>query len=627
MKNWGIRTRVLFLALAPSVLILHTLVSYFTYTRIVEVDAALARQGLSVARQLAPGAEFALFAGDHAALQRLADAAAREANVSGIRITDASGRELARTVSEDAGAAASETIDFEQPVFETRVAVDIPGEPRVPAAVAPIGQIRVTMSRHGARAEHRRLVATGLVLGLACMLGAVALAIVTGDTVIKPVRALAGAMRDLGRGRRDAPLEVSAGGELRTLQEGFNDMSARLHASTEELQARIDAATRALVSEKQTAEEATAAKSRFIAAASHDLRQPLHAIGMFTAALERRCRGSDVEAVVADLAQAVAVMDQLFDSLLDISKFDAGTLHAQTKPIRLERLFAQLAAEHREAAVQKQLTLRFHPTRLAVRSDELLLHRLLGNLVSNAIRYTERGAVLIGARHRGGEIQIEVRDSGIGIAPEHVEEIFREFYQVANPARDRTLGLGLGLAIVSRIARLLGTQVHVRSAPGHGSVFWLRVQRTDASDADATPEDEHRIGEAPATLPVLVVDDDRLVLAGTRALLEKLGCRVVTAHDAAGAEAALRAIDERFVLVLCDLWLSDRDSGIALLRGLAAMTPVSVYGVVVSGDTSPETIQLARDAGFELLHKPVSPARLRAVVTHFASKRRVPMPS
>ena len=621
MRNWGIRAQVLILALVPSVLILTTLVTYFTYTRIANVDRLLAQQGDSVARQLAPGAEFALFAGDRAALQRLTDAAAREVNVASIRITDAVGRELAR--SEPNGPAdGSDTIEFAQPVFETRLTADFPEQLFSPAAAKAVGQVTVAMSRRGAHAEQRRLLATGLAFGLACMVGAVLLAMVTGDSVIRPIRALAAAMRDLGRGSPVPPLAVSAGGELRTLQQGFNEMSARLQASTEELQARIDAATRALSAERDTAEEATAAKSRFIAAASHDLRQPLHAIGMFTATLERRAVETDLQGIVADLSQAVAVMDRLFDSLLDVSRLDAGTLRAEPKPVRLAHLFAQLEAEHLESAAQKNLTLRFRPTSAVVLSDELLLHRLLGNLVANAIRYTNEGGVLVAARPRKGAVRIDVRDSGIGISPDHQDAIFREFYQVANPARDRNLGLGLGLAIVARIARLLGAEVRVRSAPGRGSVFFLSQPTAGESDALAMPRVEDAADEAPIALPVLVVDDDEIALAGTRALLVDLGCRVTTATDAASAEAALKAIGDPPVLVLCDLWLSDEHSGIALLQRLMAMTAVPIYGILMSGDTRPETIRSAKDAGFALLHKPVAPARLRALVTYFATRRR-----
>ena len=623
MKNWGIRARVLLLALAPSVLILLTLVAYFTYARIAEVDASLARQGRSVARQLAPGAEFALFAGDRAALQRLTDAAAREVNVYAIRITDAERRELARSGGERERVGEAELVEFTEPVFETRLPTDIPERLYATAAPAMVGQIAVTMSRRAAEAEQRRLLTTGLVLGFACMAGAVLLATIIGDGVVRPIRALAAAMQRLGAGESVAPLAVSGGGELRTLQEGFNEMSARLRASTQELHARIEAATRALSLEKDTAEQATAAKSRFIAAASHDLRQPLHAIGMFSATLERRSRGTELEAVVDDLVRAVAVMDQLFDALLDISRLEAGALEATSGPVPLAPLFAQLYAEHRELAFGKGLALRFSRTSATVLSDELLLHRLLGNLVSNAIRYTSRGAVLVCARRHGDGIRIEVRDSGIGISPAHQKAIFGEFYQIGNPARDRNRGLGLGLAIVSRIARLLGTEVLVRSAPDRGSVFFLDFARADASAlAPIVQPPVVDPGQEQVAVAVLLIDDDLVSLAGSRSLLEDFGCRVTAVANAVAAESALGAMPDSQVLVICDLWLSDERGGIALLQRLAALKVVPIYGVLISGDTRAETIQSVRAAGFQLLHKPVSPAKLRALVTHFASKLR-----
>jgi signal transduction histidine kinase/FixJ family two-component response regulator len=621
MKHWGIRARVLFVALVPSVLILFALVTYFTHARIAEVDVALAQHGLSVARQLAPGVEFALFAGDRAALQRMADAAAREAGVASIEITDARGQVLSRS-RRIAGDEPLEVIQFTHPVRETRLAVDIPEQLRASAGPAVVGEITVAMSRSAAHDEQRRLLMIGLVLGLACMAAAVLLATVIGDSVIRPIRALADAMTGLGRGPSAPPLAVSEGGELRTLQEGFNEMSARLQDGTRELQARIDAATRALSAQRDTAEQATNAKSRFIAAASHDLRQPLHAIGLFTGALERRTTGTELEGVVGDLAQAVAAMDRLFDSLLDISKLDAGSLRAEPKAFRLARLFAQLEAEHLDSAAQKGIVLRVRPTSAVIVSDELLLQRLLSNLVANAIRYTSVGTVLVCARRRADALQIEVRDSGIGIAPDKQDEIFCEFYQIGNAARDRNLGLGLGLAIVARIARLLGSEVLVRSEPGRGSVFFLRVPLGRLADDEV--QDRRTVASAPGapstTLQVLVVDDDELVLAGQRALLAEWGCRVTAVSTTHGAEAALAGLGSQPVLVFCDLWLSDQRSGIDLLRNLAVRTDAPISGILVSGDTRPETMQLAKASGYLLIHKPVSPAKLRAIVQHFSAR-------
>ncbi len=623
MKHWGIRARVLVLALAPGALILFTLLIYFTYVRIAEVDAALARQGVSIARPLASATEFALFAGDRATLQRLADSAAREANVATIHIRDAAGREVARSRGEQATRDSTPLVEFTHPVVETQLAGDIPERLHVPDA-SPIGEIVVSMSRHAAEAQQRRLLAIGLVLGFTCMIGAVLLAMVIGNGVVRPIRGLARAMREVGAGRRVAPLDVSGGGELRELSAGFNDMVARLQAGTDELQARIAIATREVSAQRDAAQAATDAKSRFIAAASHDLRQPLHAIGMFTAALERRTADARVRDVVGELAQAVAVMDRLFDALLDVSKLDAAAQEVAPKHVRVADLFAQLESEHLEAAAHKDISLRFRPTSLVVVTDELLLHRLLGNLVANAIRYTNEGSVLVAARRRGDAVRIEVRDSGIGISPEHQEAIFDEFYQVANPARDRRLGLGLGLAIVARIARLLRTEVRVRSAPGRGSTFFL--QQPLAPEGDVAPMAQRSRAtvseDGEAALSVLIVDDDPIALSGSRVLLEELGCSVTTATDAASAQSAIERLGSAPVLVLCDLWLSDDRSGMGVLQRLRRLARAPVYGVLVSGDTRPETIQLARDAGFALLHKPVSPARMRAIVMQFAARGR-----
>jgi len=367
MNGWGIRARVFFLALAPSVMILLVLVVYFTYERIAEVDVSLAERGKLVARRLAPGAEFAIFAGDRAALVRLADAAAAEADVSGIVIDDAAGQELARSGRPDAG-----SMRFSEPIVRTRLAVvDFPEQVQPDNPAATLGRITVTMSHTAAERQQRWLLLTGLALGFAGLAIALALAMLIGNTVVRPIRRLARAMVELGQGHAAAPISTAGGGELGTLAEGFNSMAEHLRADARELEARVIEATQALLVQRDAAEQATRAKSRFIAAASHDLRQPLHAIGLFTSTLQRRAEGTELQPVANDLAKAVGVMDRLFSSLLDISRLDAGTLRANPRAFALDRLFAQITAEYAEAAAQKGLRLRVVPTRAVVLSDEL----------------------------------------------------------------------------------------------------------------------------------------------------------------------------------------------------------------------------------------------------------------
>ena len=347
-------------------MILLALVSYFTYDRIEEVDVSLAQRGILVARGLAPGAEFALFAGDRSSLQRLTDAAIHEADVSSITIVDAEGQELAHSGQLEARSP-DESVTFRQPVIQTQLATrDLPEELHVRAEPARLGEITVEMSRFTARARQHIFVLIGLALGLACVLVATALALVIGNSVIRPIRRLASAMVELEQGHRVAPLPTTGGRELQTLSMGFNRMATKLQADARELETQIEDATRALIAQKDTAEQATKAKSRFIAAASHDLRQPLHAIDLFTSTLQRRAAGTELESVVRDLGQAVSVMDRLFDALLDISKLDAGTLRAEFRPFPLERVFVQLAAEYSDAAVQKHLRLHIRQTNAVV---------------------------------------------------------------------------------------------------------------------------------------------------------------------------------------------------------------------------------------------------------------------
>jgi CheY-like chemotaxis protein len=315
-------------------------------------------------------------------------------------------------------------------------------------------------------------------------------------------------------------------------------------------------------------------------------------------------------------------MERLFNSLLDISRLDAGALSANPRPFALDRLFAQLAAEHGDASARKQLRLRFRPTKAVVLSDELLVHRILTNLVANAIRYTRTGGVLVCCRPRGDEVQIEVRDSGIGIAAEKHEDIFLEFYRNGGTGEDEAMGLGLGLAIVSRLVRLLGTRVHVRSAQGRGSVFSLRLPRGESAAIAQVQVAHAAADKSDLAVRVLVVDDDPLVLAGNRTLLEELGCMVTSVSDSRRALSALKDLAGEPVLVLCDMWLSEGENGIDLLRQATTLAGAQISGILISGDIGPATQRAADDAGYLLLHKPVSPAKLRAVVMNFAWKVR-----
>lgn len=359
------------------------------------------------------------------------------------------------------------------------------------------------------------------------------------------------------------------------------------------------------------AERANQAKSRFLAAASHDLRQPLQSLSLLTAMLDMRLRDTEDRKVVGRIAASVDAMERLFAALLDISKLDAAVIEPEYRDFALKPLLHQLDKEFAPQAEAKGLRLRVACGDYWTRSDAVLLGRILQNLVANAIRYTQQGAVMVAVRRRGGGLAIEVRDSGIGIAPGHHERIFEEFAQVANPARDRRKGLGLGLAIVKRLAQLLGHAIEVRSAPGRGAVFSLQVPRV----APLADSGQPAVEAVPALKPchVLVIEDDIDVLESTHSLLLAWGCSVSVATGADVAVAQLAA-DKVPDLLIADLRLGGGGCGIDAARQVADACGRRLPVVLVSGDTSAERLREAAASGFALLHKPVRPAELHALM-------------
>ncbi len=256
-------------------------------------------------------------------------------------------------------------------------------------------------------------------------------------------------------------------------------MTEQLEAGHDNLEERVRAATEELAGQKDAAERANTAKSRFLAAASHDLRQPLHALSLFAADLKRQVQSGtqhDLPRLAEQISTSTTLLSELLDSLLDISRLDVAGIKPDIRSFPLNPMFERLNNFFRRAAVDRNLTLRFRPTEFWLSSDPVMIERMIANLVSNALRYTPTGGrILIAARAQDDEVRIEVRDSGVGIAPEHQAAIFAEFYQVGNPAREQNKGLGLGLSIIDRLARVLDIKVSLKSRPGEGTTFSLLV--------------------------------------------------------------------------------------------------------------------------------------------------------
>ena len=371
---------------------------------------------------------------------------------------------------------------------------------------------------------------------------------------------------------------------------------------------------RKVVERTRELELANAAKSRFLAMASHDLRQPLHALGLFVAQLRTPLKSGERAKTIERVDAAVTEINELFDALLDISKLDAGVLVPNLTEFPIERLLQRLETTFAQTAAQKGLRLRMVSSAAWVRSDAILLERILLNLVSNAVRYTSEGGVLVGCRQRGETLRIEIWDSGPGIPEDQRQNIFGEFYQLAGSQRDSQGGLGLGLAIVDRLRRLLGHSIELSSIVDKGSRFTITVPSATARKR------VEPVGFPPLVIDrvqgklVVVIDDDALVLEGTGGLLRSWGCRVVTAasHDAALGE--IIGCGQRPDVIISDYHLSDGKTGIDVIERVRAAFGMPIPAFLISGDVTSEPLRHARTSGYHLLHKPLAPMALRAML-------------
>jgi len=367
--------------------------------------------------------------------------------------------------------------------------------------------------------------------------------------------------------------------------------------------------------EKEAAEQATQAKSRFLAAASHDLRQPVHALSLFVGALRSHDLAAGPRRLAERIEESVDAMDGLFSGLLDISRLDAGIVTPVRSSFALQSLLDMLERDHRDEAKVRGIRLRVLPSAAIIDSDKLLLGRILRNLVGNALRYTDQGGVLVGCRH-GAALRIQVWDTGRGIPADQYDRVFEEFFQLHNPERDRNQGLGLGLAIVRRLARLLDHELGLKSVIGRGTVFSVTVPLA----AQAIPG-EPVAPPAPAIAfrrrgLILVIDDEDLIRDGMQSLLESWGHRVISAPSGTDMVRILATCPDRPDLVICDFRLPGGETGIEAIRKVRTACDEDVPALLITGDSAPDRLSEARRGGFLLLHKPVANGRLRAAVTN-----------
>ncbi len=377
----------------------------------------------------------------------------------------------------------------------------------------------------------------------------------------------------------------------------------------------------AMLEAKESAEIANQAKSRFLAAANHDLRQPMQALNLHLSELSQTQDPAEQNVIVDDMRQALQTMGSLLNGLLDIDKLEQNEVPVDVTDFPVSELLHHIASDFSLQARKKGLDLRIVTSDLYIRSDPALLGRILQNYVANAVRYTHRGKIRVGCRRRNGVVRIEVWDSGIGIAEDELTSIFEDYYQLGNPARDREKGLGLGLSIVQRIAKLLDHRIGVRSKPGKGTVFSVDVPTSAAAGtakSASVPDSTRSVASEGAQ--IIVIEDDKAILRAIKALLEKWGARVVAAQDAEGVlvELAAHPVGDGFApdLLLADYRLAAGCTGLDAAHRVMASLGRPVNTVILTGDTDSGITREIRIAGFDVLHKPLDPMALKSMIAN-----------
>jgi signal transduction histidine kinase len=380
---------------------------------------------------------------------------------------------------------------------------------------------------------------------------------------------------------------------------------------------------KALEKARKAAEQANVAKTRFLAAASHDLRQPIHALGLFFAELSERVYNKETALVIGQIEDSISSINSMLNALLDISKLDAGVVKPNLEAFNLNDLFIRLKTDFQPIAMENNNDLRIRESIATVKTDPVMLERMLRNLIGNAIRYTENGRILVGIRQHKQHIEIQVIDNGIGIPKDQLDDIFIEFHQLQNPARDRRRGLGLGLAIVKRLANLLNHGIKVVSHFGRGSCFSIKlplVEHSIINEVIKPTETTNRFNFSLIGRQILVLDDDVSVLEGMQGLLSFWGCQVICAGSPSEAVDKVAGGIQKPEVLIIDYRLTDNVSGIDVAINLQKRFGYPIPVLIITGDTGPDRLQEADASGFPLLHKPVQPAKLRSTLQYLLSK-------
>ena len=600
--------QLVLLALLPATVATLGAIAVLTRQHLANLTELMRANAQTVALQVATVAQSQIQHMDRRALQRTAQSGSYQPHVQQVQIWSDDGEIVAN----------SETID-RQRGEGLQVVAPIIGDDGKHA-----GKVMVEMSLD-AVSNAKKAVWFNVVLVLfASLLGVGLAGWWAARRISAPIRALGEAVDRLGAGE-DAQVKVQGTAEVRRLQDGFNQAARALSESRNLLESRIVHATAELASKNQQLEVASQAKTRLLAAASHDLRQPLHALTLFSDGLANGETDPARLQRIGHIRECVESLDRLFTELLNLSQLDAGVLQPQWADFPLDTLFDEISRNFRAVAEQQNLRLVVRKTDAWVRCDYVMLSRILNNLVSNSLRHTTEGGVLVGARRRGKGIRVDVWDTGVGIAAHHQARVFEEFYQVEPHGRTGgrdVRGMGLGLATVQRLAALLNTRVDLNSRLHKGTCVRVTVRGTEPVIGLPPP---------PMTLPgalvedhgslrnvrVLVIDDERTILEGLQVVLTNWGAEVMAAQTRSEALALADGWSRPPDVVVSDLLLQGGDNGLDVLAALErhpnGIGPGTAR-LLVTGETKPDRLREVASAGVSVLYKPVSPKVLRQAI-------------
>ncbi len=609
--RWWRRTslmqRLALVALVPTLVTATLLVVMLTRHQLISLRGMAQNTADAIATQAASVSMAPLRDMQRRELVRIAESIGELPHVARVQIRAADGEILADSLGRS-GASTSESLTVVRDVVDT----DQPGQP-------VLGSVMVDVSLSDAIAAQQASLRHALIALAVSLFVAAVIGWQAARWISAPLRRLVAAVHQLGRGDRHVEVEVTDQTEIGELQRGFNSAALALFDVQRSMEKEIEHATVELARKNAALEAASVAKARFLAAASHDLRQPLYALTLFSSSLAVDERDPVRLDRIAHIQECVEALDHLFSELLDLSRLETGAMQIEITEFSLDHVFEEVSRNFRMIAEQHGLRLIMRATDLWVRSDRTMLARILNNLVSNALRYTAEGGVLVVARLRhDGTVRVDVWDTGTGIAPEHQARVFDEFYRVechstgehdTGPRR----GLGLGLATVQRLAELLDTQVQLKSRLGRGSVFSFHLPEVPPQQAPHPAIEETPLDVSG--MRVLVIDDEPAILSGIRYLLRSWGCEVAVAEDRTQALLAAEEWPSPPDIVISDLRLRDGESGLDVLAALdqhyqqEGSTPFP--RLLITGETRSDRLREIMAARIPVLYKPVSPEQLR----------------